>query len=97
MNSIKMTYYHYIVAMYHHHLKRKIRALIIIPNIIHYKRYISVFRFHSNSITYSGKLENERRIVLKDHFYNEYNIFVKTLSFYYFWIKYKLVNFVRCL
>jgi glycosyltransferase involved in cell wall biosynthesis len=54
--------------------------------------YISKFRIHNNSITASGKINEERKTILKQHGYNHYPLIVRMYFYYILWIYYKIIN-----
>ena len=58
----------------------------------HINVYVSKFRIHGNSITASGKIEDERKKILTKYgYYNQ--PYAKRLLYYYsLWIYYKLIN-----
>lgn len=54
--------------------------------------YITKFRIHENSITASGKIDAERKEILRKHGYHKYS-YLKRLYYYYrLWVYYKIIN-----
>ena len=58
----------------------------------HLDVYISIFRIHENSITASGKINEERKKIILRHGYFQYSYFRRWSSYYLIWIYYKLIN-----
>lgn len=58
----------------------------------HLPVYVSKFRIHENSITASGKIDNERKKILRQHGYFKWNYFYRSFFYYTLWIYYKLIN-----
>jgi glycosyltransferase involved in cell wall biosynthesis len=54
--------------------------------------YISKFRIHNSSITASGKINEERKKILKQHGYNHYLLLIRVYFYYTLWIYYKIIN-----
>jgi hypothetical protein len=54
--------------------------------------YISIFRIHENSITASGKINEERKKIILQHGYFQYSYFRRWAFYYTLWIYYKLIN-----
>ncbi len=54
--------------------------------------YITKFRIHSNSITASGKINEERKKILQQHGYADFNASTRIYFYYSLWIKYKIIN-----
>lgn len=58
----------------------------------HLDIFISQFRIHDNSISASGKIDAERKMILKQHGYYNYPYSVRMFSYYTLWIYYKIIN-----
>lgn len=54
--------------------------------------YISKFRIHNNSITASGKINEERKTILEQHGYKDYPLLVRMYFYYILWMYYKIIN-----
>jgi glycosyltransferase involved in cell wall biosynthesis len=54
--------------------------------------FITKFRIHNNSITASGKINEERKKILQKHGYNRYSLLTRLYFYYSLWIYYKIVN-----
>ena len=54
--------------------------------------YISKFRIHDMSITASGKIDSERKEILKQHGYFLFSYFTRLYFYYTLWIYYKIIN-----
>ncbi|MGN6804085.1 MAG: glycosyltransferase family 2 protein [Ginsengibacter sp.] len=54
--------------------------------------YISTFRMHAASITASGKIDLERKKILKQNGYNRYSLITRLYFYYSLWIYYKIIN-----
>lgn len=61
----------------------------------HIPRPITVFRRHSESITYSGKLHSERGRILTQHGYNTYSPVLRSLTYLQAWARYWIRNYLR--
>jgi hypothetical protein len=61
-------------------------------NIRYFDRRITFFRQHNETITSSGKLDNERKDILIQHGINSYSKFIKYIYYYFYWTKYKVKN-----
>lgn len=64
----------------------------ISSNIKHLNIFCTKFRYHDESITASGKLDQERLAIIKIHGYYNFNILTRNLSYFYLWVKYKMIN-----
>ncbi|MGN6267678.1 MAG: glycosyltransferase family 2 protein [Ginsengibacter sp.] len=53
---------------------------------------ISKFRIHGDSITASGKINAERKKVLRKHGFYQYSLFSRLFFYYSLWIYYKIIN-----
>ena len=51
-----------------------------------------MFRQHDETITSSGKLNIDRKNILIKHGIENYNRITHFVSYYYYWIKYKIKN-----
>lgn len=58
----------------------------------HIRTYVTKFRIHENSISSSGRIDSERRQILKEHGYGNYCIIVKMVYYYSSWLFYKFIN-----
>lgn len=58
----------------------------------HLNLYITKFRIHNNSITSSGKIENERLEILNLHNYYKRSKIKRYFYYYFLWIYYKIIN-----
>jgi len=58
----------------------------------HINHFVTKFRFHSESITASGKIETERICILKLHNYYKKSIIKRYFYLYFLWIYYKIIN-----
>lgn len=56
--------------------------------------YITAFRFHANSITSSGKLDEERKMILAEHNYYKLPKIKRLIYFYLLWGYYKMINLI---
>jgi glycosyltransferase involved in cell wall biosynthesis len=72
-----------------------LKIIEIADKIQYIDLFVSVFRFHNNSITASGKLEIDRKNILKEHGYYSENISVRVFMYYFLWFKYKWINKFR--
>jgi glycosyltransferase involved in cell wall biosynthesis len=54
--------------------------------------FISKFRIHDNSITASGKIEEERKKILQQHKYYQRPYVSRFCLYYLLWIYYKIIN-----
>lgn len=54
--------------------------------------YITRFRIHENSITASGKIDQERKNILINHHYYKYPSLTRLYNYYRLWIYYKIIN-----
>ena len=54
--------------------------------------YISRFRIHDASITASGKIEQDRQAILKQHRYTAKPYLLRLLFYYSLWMYYKIIN-----
>lgn len=54
--------------------------------------YISKFRIHENSITASGKIDEERKKILLKHGYYQQFYLIRMFFYYTLWIYYKIIN-----
>jgi len=54
--------------------------------------YISKFRIHDNSITATGKINEERQSILNKHGYSHYPLLIRRYFYYTLWLKYKIIN-----
>ncbi len=54
--------------------------------------YITKFRIHDNSITASGKIDEERKKILDKHGYYKKPYFKRSFYYYMLWIYYKMIN-----
>jgi glycosyltransferase involved in cell wall biosynthesis len=61
-------------------------------DILHFDRFVSIFRLHDMSITSSGKIDSERLQVLSKNNIEDYSFFDKIFVYYFGWIKYKIIN-----
>lgn len=53
---------------------------------------ISKFRIHDNSITAGGKINTERKTILREHGFYQYSFFSRLFFYYTLWIYYKIIN-----
>jgi len=60
----------------------------------HLNIYTTVFRFHENSITASGKIDSERKNILLAHGYYRLSPLKRRIYFYMLWGYYKMINLV---
>jgi glycosyltransferase involved in cell wall biosynthesis len=58
----------------------------------HIDTYITFFRMHEDSITWSGKIDAERLEILKKFGYKNFSSPERLSSYYFSWIYYKLIN-----
>lgn len=56
---------------------------------------ISRFRIHEDSITASGRIENERKQILKRHGYYQHQYLNRVFVYFTLWIYYKIINLGR--
>ncbi|MFC3812350.1 glycosyltransferase family 2 protein [Lacihabitans lacunae] len=56
---------------------------------------VTVFRSHSESITSSGKINNERKLILKSNDLYKTNFIVRSFLFIRIWLYYKLIQYVN--
>jgi glycosyltransferase involved in cell wall biosynthesis len=54
--------------------------------------FISKFRIHDNSISASGKIDAERKMILMQHGYYNYPYAVRMFFYFTLWIYYKIIN-----
>ena len=54
--------------------------------------YMTKFRIHNNSITASGKINEERKKILQQHCYSSFHTLTRLYFYYSLWIKYKIIN-----
>lgn len=54
--------------------------------------FISKFRIHDMSITASGKIDSERKEILKQHGYFKFSYLTRLYFYYTLWIYYKIIN-----
>jgi glycosyltransferase involved in cell wall biosynthesis len=54
--------------------------------------YISKFRIHDNSISASGKIDEERKKILGQHGYYQRPYLIRLFFYYTLWIYYKIIN-----
>ena len=54
--------------------------------------YISNFRIHDNSISASGKIDSERKKILKEHGYYQIPQASRLIAYYVLWVYYKMIN-----
>ena len=66
--------------------------IIKLFNIKFFNRKITLFRQHDESITSSGKLEEERKKVLMNHGLYKLNKIKRIYYYYKYWIKYKILD-----
>ena len=55
-------------------------------------KYITKFRLHETSITASGKIDLERKEILKKHGYYKYSYLTRSYYYYRLWLYYKIIN-----
>jgi glycosyltransferase involved in cell wall biosynthesis len=58
----------------------------------HISVYTTIFRFHKNSITASGKIDTERKAILLSHGYYRLPKLKRIINYYILWGYYKLIN-----
>ena len=58
----------------------------------HLNIFISKFRIHDMSITASGKIDSERKEILKQHGYFQFSYLTRLYFYYTLWIYYKIRN-----
>ena len=58
--------------------------------------YITRFRVHNGSITSSGKIEQDRLAILKQHGFNKKPYLLKSFFYYTLWVYYKIINIGHC-
>lgn len=58
----------------------------------HLNIFISKFRIHDMSITASGKIDSERKEILKQHGYFQFSYVTRLYFYYTLWIYYKIIN-----
>lgn len=58
----------------------------------HISMYVTVFRMHEGSITASGKIDTERKDILKKHGYFRISFAIRFVSFFVLWSYYKMIN-----
>lgn len=58
----------------------------------HLDIFITKFRIHDLSITASGKIDSERKEILKQHGFFKFSHFTRLYFFYILWIYYKMTN-----
>lgn len=56
--------------------------------------YITIFRVHENSITASGKIDNERKAILSSNGYYKLSKIKRVINFYALWGYYKMINLI---
>ncbi|OZI07540.1 glycosyltransferase [Siphonobacter sp. BAB-5385] len=66
--------------------------LIRYTKVVYISIPITVFRRHSQSITSSGKLDDERDRILYKHGYYNFNLFSRITNFFILWSYYKISN-----
>ncbi len=54
--------------------------------------YVTKFRIHNNSITASGKIDEERKKILLQHGYYQQPYLKRTFYYYLLWVYYKIIN-----
>jgi glycosyltransferase involved in cell wall biosynthesis len=60
--------------------------------INHINYFLISFRVHNESITGTGRLENERKNILKEFKLYSYNFIFRQIMYYFVWIKFKIYN-----
>lgn len=58
----------------------------------HVDLFITKFRIHNNSITASGKIDEERKDILLQHGYYKEPYLIRLCAYYSLWIYYKIIN-----
>lgn len=58
----------------------------------HMDVYVSTFRIHDNSLTASGKIDEERKKILLQHRYYQQPYLHRICLYYTLWIYYKIIN-----
>jgi glycosyltransferase involved in cell wall biosynthesis len=58
----------------------------------HLDIYVSNFRIHDNSISASGKIDAERKIIITEHGYYQIPRVSREITYYVLWIYYKMIN-----
>lgn len=58
----------------------------------HLDMFITKFRIHNDSITASGKIDEERTAILSNHGYYKIPYLQRIASYYSLWIYYKIIN-----
>ena len=58
----------------------------------HLDLYISKFRIHDNSISASGKIDEERKKILVQHGYYQQPYIIRMSFYFTLWIYYKIIN-----
>ena len=58
----------------------------------HIPSWVTKFRLHKESITASGKINEERIKIIKFYKFDEINVIERYFTYYKGWIKYKLIN-----
>lgn len=59
--------------------------------VLHMNIFVSIFRVHQDSITSTGKIEQERLNILKNHDGSQH-VFIKSIYYFLIWTRYKIVN-----
>ena len=54
--------------------------------------YVTKFRIHNNSITASGKIDEERKKILLQHGYYQQPYLKRIFYYYLLWVYYKIIN-----
>lgn len=58
----------------------------------HLDMFISNFRIHEDSISASGKIEDERKKILVQHGYYQKSLLIRFSYYYILWMYYKIIN-----
>lgn len=69
-----------------------LNALLLGSNGKYIPLYVTVFRMHENSITASGKIDNERKSILHKHGYFKKPLITRSFFFLILWGYYKIIN-----
>lgn len=54
--------------------------------------YVSDFRIHDDSISATGKIDAERKIIIKEHGYYQIPRLSREITYYVLWLFYKMIN-----
>lgn len=60
----------------------------------HVSIFVTIFRYHENSITGSGKIDSERKAILSKNGYFQLPKLKRIINFYVLWGYYKMINLI---